>query len=211
MGDVWYNGVMQKARKYWESWVDETKMAMVGIGMVFKRPGYTAIALAVWLFFAYILTLFRDGTSTWSLLLSGIGFGDKMGLMVDVWGRILGNFTNLWGWALMLMAMLQGLTVALLIFGWRAKVSSKATVAGLEAGGVGTALSFLALGCPSCGTGLLAPLLTTILGSGAVVMADVLGWFLVLVAVVLLLHAGRRLGYGALIEITARRHKNAKS
>lgn len=200
-----------KARNILEQWVDDTKLAIVGIGMVMKRPKYVVIAVAIFLAFAYILTLFKDGTTTWNLLWSGIGFGDKMWLLLEVWARVLANFTDWWGLCLMLLAMLQGLTVALLIFGWRMKLSSKTTVAGLEAGGVGTALGFLALGCPTCGTTLLVPLLSLVAGSGAVALAETLGWILMAVAAVLLLHAARRLGYGAYVEITARRHKNAKS
>lgn len=200
-----------RARNTLELWADETKMAFVGIKMVMKKVGYAVIAIVAFLVFAYILTIFRDGTSTWSLLWSGIGFGDKLSLLGDVWVRVLKNFTDWWGLVLMLLAALQGLTISLLIFGWRMKMSSKTTAAGLEAGGVGAAISFLALGCPTCGTTLLAPVLTLVLGSGAVAVAETLGWILVVVAAILLLHAARRLGFGAYVEITARRHKNAKS
>ena|GEM_PF-1671866 len=199
-----------KMRGRWERWVDDTKLACVGVGMVLKKPKYVIIGVLAVLLFAYILTLFKDGTSTWGLLWSNISFGDKIQLKFEVWGRVLGNLSSLWGLVLMLLALLQGLTVMLLVFGWRARVRSKHTAAGLEAGGVGTAISFLALGCPTCGTSLLVPILTTALGSGAAVMAETLGWVLATAAVVLLLHAARRLGYGAFVEITARRHKNGK-
>ncbi|MCL1839587.1 hypothetical protein FWF89_01110 [Candidatus Saccharibacteria bacterium] len=200
-----------KVRNVLELWVDDTKMALVGIGMVMRRPKYVLIGVAAFLFFGYILTMFKDGTSTWSLLWSGIGFGDKVLLSLEVGGRMFGNLFDLWGLVLMVLALMQGLTIALLVFGWRSKISKKATAAGLEAGSVGTVISLLALGCPACGTSLLMPFLTTVLGSSAAVMGEILGWVLVVLAMVLLLHAARRLGYGAFIEITARRYKNGKS
>lgn len=205
-----YNRGMNGFRRLWERWKDDTKMALVGIGLVLRRPKYLLLFVVVFLFFAFILTLFRDGTSTWGLLWSGISLGDKILLKLEVLKRVLLNFTDLWGVILMLMALLQGLAVMLLVFGWRAKVASKTTVDGLEASGVGTAIGFLALGCPTCGTSLLIPVLSTVLGSGAVVLAEALGWILAVAAALLLLHAARRLGYGAFIEITARRHKNGK-
>lgn len=202
---------MSRARNTLELWADETKMALLGIGMVMRKVGYAAIAVVAFLIFAYLLTMFKDGTMTWSLLWSGLSFGSKLGVLGDVWIRVVQNFTDWWGLILMLLAALQGLTISLLIFGWKMKLSSKTTNAGLEAGGVGAAVSFLAVGCPTCGTTLLAPLLTVIAGTGAAALAEVLGWLFVVVAAVLLLHAARRLGYGAYIEITARRHDNAKS
>jgi len=193
-----------------ELWADNTKMALVGLKMVMRRPAYVAIAVGGFLLFSYAFAMFKDGTTTWNLLWSNIGFGDKMVLAIEVVGRIFRNFLDAWGLILNLLAILQGLSLSLLIFGWRTKVQTRVTAAGLEAGGVGTAVSFLALGCPACGTSLLAPLLTAVAGSGAMVIAESLGWILTVVAAGLLLHAIRRLGYGAFMEITARRHRNAK-
>ena len=191
--------------------MDETKMGLVGVGMVLKKVKYAVIAVVVFLFFAYVLTLFKDGTATWGLLWSNIDLGEKIALKWEVWGRVVGNFVNLWGLLLMFLAMLQGVAVAILVFSWRSRTMAKGRVAGLEAGGVGTAMGALALGCPTCGTTLVAPFLSIIFGTGAGVMAEVLGWVLMVVAVVFLLYAVRKLGYGVYIEITARRYKNAKA
>ena len=202
---------MSKLRKTLERWTDDTKMAFVGVQMVMRQPVYVLIAIAGFLVFSYIFAMFQNGTATWSLLWSSISLGDKMGLLLDVADRILQNFLDLWGLVLILLAALQGLTVSLLIFSWRMKMSAKSTVAGLEAGGVGAAMGFLALGCPTCGTSLFIPFLTMSLGSGAAVVAETLGWILTTLAAILLLYAARRLGYSAFVEITARRHKNGKS
>ena len=202
---------MSKERNALGLWVDETKMAFVGVGIVMRKVKYITIAAIAFLIFAYILTIFRDGTATWGLLWSGLGFGAKMGVLGDVWARVLQNFTDWWGLILMMLAALQGVTISLLVYGWQMKMSRKTTVAGLEAGGVGTAVSFLAVGCPTCGTTLLMPILTVVAGTGAAALAEVLGWIFVIVAAILLLHAMRRLGYGAFIETAARRYKNAKS
>ena len=199
-----------KARKKIELWVDETKMALFGIGLVLKKPKFAGVYAAAALCFAYVLTLFKDGTSTWGLLWSNIGFLDKVRLMFEVWGRVLANFTDWWGLVLMLLALLQGLAVALLVYGWHTKVRRKDQTAGLEAGGAGAALGFLALGCPACSTSLFMPLLSTTLGTGAAAGAAAIGWVLVVAAMALLLFGIRRLGYGVFISLTARRHRDAK-
>lgn len=202
---------MAKLRDKWNRFVDETKMATEGIGMVMRQPRYILVALAGFLFFAYLFAIFQDGTSTWSLLWSGISFGDKMGLLGSVFGRVFSNFIDPWGLVLSILAILQGLNISLLVSGFKSKAEKKSKVAGLEAGGVGAAISFVALGCPTCGTSLVTPLLTLLLGSSAAALSEALGWILTIVAAVLLLYAARKLGYGAYIETTARRYEDAKN
>ncbi|MFV0484810.1 MAG: hypothetical protein ACK5MU_01080 [Candidatus Saccharimonadales bacterium] len=203
---------MKKLRNTLDLWVDETKMSIVGIGVALKRPK-TIIATTVFpLLFAYILTLFKNGTGTWNLFWSGIPFGGKLNAGLSVWQRVLENFTSWDGLLIILLSVLQGLTIAMLLYVWKNR-EKKAAVAGLEAGGVGTALGFLALGCPSCGISLLTPLLTTIAGTGAMALADTLGWIFMILAFILLLHALRRMGYSAFIMKSSKRHKekHAKS
>ncbi len=156
-----------------------------------------------------VLTLFENGSGTWSLLWSGIDLGSKIGLLGSVWRGVLENFTNLYGVLLMVLSFLQGLTIALLVFVWKGR-EKKAAVNGLEAGGVGAAFGFLALGCPSCGVSLLAPVLTAIAGTGAVALVDVLGWFFLIFAYLLLLHALRKMGYTAYVLEAAKRYNRKK-
>ena len=198
-----------KMRNTLDLWLDETKMAFVGIGVMLKKPFYAILSLVIWLLFAYVLTLFQNGSGTWSLLWSGIDLGSKIGLLGSVWRGVLENFTNLYGVLLMVLSLLQGLTIALLVFVWKGR-EKKAAVNGLEAGGVGAAFGFLALGCPSCGVSLLAPVLTAIAGTGAVALVDVLGWFFLVFAYLLLLHALRKMGYAAYVLEAAKRYNRKK-
>lgn len=203
---------MKKLRNTLDLWVDETKMAIVGIGIALKKPKTITTTTICALLFAYILTLFKNGTGTWNLFWSGIPFADKFTAGMTVWQRVLENFTSLDGLLLIILSILQGLTIAMLLYVWKNR-EKKAAIAGLEAGGVGTALGFLALGCPSCGISLLTPILTTIAGTGAMALADTLGWIFMILAFILLLHALRRMGYSAFIIKSAKRHKekHAKS
>lgn len=193
-------------------WIDGTKMAIIGLGISLKRPKTAVTALIFTLIFAYILTLFKNGTATWNLLWSGIPITDKISVAAQVWQRVIENFTSLDGLLLILLSILQGLTIAMLLYVWKHR-EKKSAVSGLEAGGVGTALGFLALGCPSCGISLLTPFLTTIAGTSAMALADTLGWIFMILAFILLLHAIRRMGYSAFILKTAKHHKekHAKS
>lgn len=187
-------------------WLDETKLSFVGLRLALKRPKTLAATIIIAITSAYILTLFKNGTSTWSLLWSNIPLADKLALKLQIFPRILENFITPDGLLLILLSLLQGLTLAALLYVWKHR-EKKSAIAGLEAGGVGTALGFLALGCPSCGISLLTPLLTAIAGTGALALADTLGWVFMILAFLLLLHALRRMGYSIFIIKSAQRHK----
>ena len=105
-----------------ELWVDQGKMALVGTGMVLKKPKYLAVAVASCLVFAYFLTMFKSGTANWNMLWSvSLGFGDKISLLLELWGRVFANFGSLDGILLMFLTMLQGVIIALLAFVWRGR------------------------------------------------------------------------------------------
>ena len=199
----------RKMRNTLDLWIDETKMAFLGVGLVLRRPSYAVMTVVIWLLFAYFLTFFQNGFGTWNLIWSGIDFGDKLIVLGDVWRRVLENFTSLYGVLLIILSLVQGLTIALLVYVWKGR-EKKSAVAGLEATGVGAAFGFLALGCPSCGISLLSPVLTAIIGTGAAAMVDVMGWIFLLLAYLLLLHALRKMGYTAYIMEAAKRYDKKK-
>jgi hypothetical protein len=80
-------------------------------------------------------------------------------------------------------------------------------------GGIGAILGFVALGCPSCGIGLLTPILSAIAGSAATALAESIGRFFTFAAFALLLFTTVRLGYIDYIIISSKNYKeeHAKS
>ena len=56
----------------------------------------------------------------------------------------------------------------------------------------------------------MAPVLTAIAGTGAVALVDVLGWFFLVFAYLLLLHALRKMGYTAYVLEAAKRYNRKK-
>jgi hypothetical protein len=197
---------MKKPRNTIDLWLDETKMSLIGIKVALKRPKTILTATISTIIFAYIITLFQDGATAWSLLWTNLPLGDKLYALLSVWPNILANFTSFYGLLLILLAILQGLTLALLAYTWKHRAKEFA-VSGLQAGSVGAAFGFLALGCPSCGISLFTPILTTVAGTGALALADTLGWIFLILAFILLFHATRRLGYAIFILTASTRYK----
>ena len=97
----------------------------------------------------------------------------------------------------------------LLVFAWRHR-EKDATLDGASTGGIGSILGFVALGCPTCGVGLLMPLLTAIAGAGAMTLAEGVSRVFTVLAFVLLVYTVIKLGYICFVTISAKKYKEKK-
>jgi len=199
-------------RKVAETLFDRTKLGLFGFGKVFSRPKYAIFGIFCVILIAYILSFWQNGGGNWQLICSGLPLGDKLGVLGRVFLGIGANFTSLWGISIILLAVLQGIVVTQLIFTWRHR-EKNATLDGASTGGIGAILGFIALGCPSCGVGLLTPLLSAVAGAGALAMAETIGRIFTILAFGLLIFTVLRLGYIDFVLASAnnRKEKHAKS
>lgn len=199
-------------RKIIETVSDRSKFALVSTWYLFKKPKYLCVFLLSFLVFIYFLTFFRDGSSNWQLIWSGLAIDRKLEVLGRVFPAILENFTSFYGLTIIFLSLLQGVIVMQIVFAWknREKEQSLNTA---STGGVGALLGFLALGCPSCGIGLLTPLLSAIAGASAVALSETIGYVLTVLAFGLLLFSIIRLGYINYIIISSKKYKeeHAKS
>ena len=135
---------------------------------VFQNLRYVLIALsialvvfvvAVWLpNFALIMQIVTS---------SGIAFLDKLAVLISLIGSIQTNFTILSALYTIAIAILFGINVALLAYYIQKRKITEAN--GGAAAGVGGLMSgMFGIGCASCGTIVLAPILT-MLGAGGLV------------------------------------------
>ena len=206
----------KNARKSIMDWLEEltdhAELAVIGCGKILRRAKYFLAFILSAFFFLYLLTFFRDGTSNWSMLWSGLPFAQKAKLLGRVATSILDNFHSFYGIILILLSLLQGLVIMLLIYNYRHRGKS-AAFSGLESSGIASVLSFLALGCPGCGVSLITPILTAIAGTSAVVLAERVGVVCAIIAFLLLIYTFIKLGYLVFIDISAQKHKekHAKS
>jgi len=193
-------------RKVAETIADRSKFALVSTGYILKKPKYLGILLLSFFIFIYFLTFFRDGSSNWQLIWSGLGLDRKMTVLGRVFPAILENFCSLYGLIVILLSLLQSVIVMQLIFAWRHREKGQ-QISGASTGGAGTILGFIALGCPSCGIGLLSPLLSAIAGASAVALSETIGNIITVLALGLLLFSIIRLGYINYIIISSRNYK----
>ncbi len=196
-------------KQIFEKISDHCKIAMMGISQLLKRPKYLVAFLVSLFIFLFILSFFKDGNSNWTLVTSGLDFGRKMEVIGRVLFEILLNFTSLYGITIIIMALLQALIIPLLIHSWKSRKKDDA-IDGASTGSIGTILGFIALGCPSCGVGLLTPILTAIAGASAVALTETVGRIFTVVAFILLFYTVVKLGYITFIDISAEKFKQKK-
>ena len=199
-------------RKVAETIFDRAKLGLFGSGKVFSRPKYAIFGIFCVVLIAYILSFWQNGNGNWQLICSGLPLGDKLGVLGRVFLNIFENFTSLWGISIILLAILQGIVIAQLVFTWRHR-EKNAALDGASTGGIGAILGFIALGCPSCGIGLLTPILSAVAGASAVAMAETIGKIFTILAFGLLIFTILRLGYidYVLASVNNRKEKHAKS
>ena len=212
MGKRKVNKFQRKLKNLFETFVDRCKFAVVGYKYLLSRPRYVIALIISFSVFLYILSQLQNGGSNWNLLWSGLDFGQKMQVFGNSLASMLGNFTSFMGILIVILALMQSLCVAGIVFAIRHRQKDDA-INGASAGSIASILAFVTLGCPTCGMTLLTPLLTMIAGTSAVALAERLGVILSIVAFVLLFFTLVHLGYLIFVNVSAERakEKHAKS
>jgi hypothetical protein len=184
---------MVRKSRFIGKWWKRVKIAARGGFYVLSHPQYLTLALGVALLFAYILTMTTSGTTELKLLFSSLSFGDKVGVLGGIFGRV---FTNTWsvsGALVWLLSICQGILISLLIFHRRR--SRKLDDSALMNSSIASVLAIVGAGCPTCGTSLIMPLLTVVFSSAAYTVLNSLSAIILVVAFVLVLFSLRRLGF----------------
>jgi Na+/proline symporter len=192
---------MVRVRSELAKWSDNTKLAILGVGYVLQRWRFASLAVAIAIGFAFILTLVTSGSTDVKLLVSAISLPDKLLVLGSVFIRVFTNLTSPAGLLVGLLSLLQGITLALLVFNYREqrKLDSQSAADS----GIAAIIAVFGLGCSACGTSLLMPLITLFFSSGAFAIAEVVGHLTTLAAFMLVLYALRRLGLTSFVTITA--------
>lgn len=196
-------------RKIIESISDRSKFTLLSTGCVLRKIKYLAVFLVSLFIFLYILSFFKDGSGNWQLLWSGLAIDRKIQILGRVFADIFSNFTSLYGVTIIFLSLLQALVVMHLVFAWKHREKNYA-LDGASTGGVGAILGFVALGCPSCGIGLLTPLLSAIAGASAVALAEGISQLFTIAAFLLMIFTIIRLGYINYIIISSNKEEHGE-
>lgn len=197
-----------------EKWLDECKMAASGIVLATREWRFLAAFAISFVVFGTLMNLLSGSTAAlsyfWMTDLSG-----KLRTIGEGFLAIFGIGRNFWDWILtFLIVILQSVLIGLVVLVWQKRrrhrreqvIASAKNYNNIQDAGLVTGLAILGSGCPTCGTTLLAPILSTFFSSSGYILGVVSG-LLTTAAVILSLFALKRIGKGAFIMITAERYQ----
>ena len=181
-----------------------TFTALSGIGQVLCQPRYAAGALVGALGFAWLIFLLTHGGFYGALLMSRLPLIDKLGVIGTMFAEIARQaVTSLTGTLLVLVSILQGISLALIIFTARHNKRNQQTTQQLSLSGVASVAAAIGLGCVPCGTSLILPIVAVFFsGAAAASAATVASTLVLIIALGLSLFSLYRSGQIAAIYIT---------
>lgn len=181
-----------------------TLTALSGIGQVLRQPRYAAGALVGALGFAWLIFLLTNGGFYGALLMSRLPLVDKLGVIETMFAEVARQAaTSLTGALLVLVSILQGISLALIIFTARHNKRNQQTTQQLGLSGIASVAAAIGLGCVPCGTSLILPIVAVFFsGAAAASAATVASTIVLVIALGLSLFSLYRSGQIAAIYIT---------
>ena len=206
------SGVKRGPKSRLSEWHEHSKFSMQGILLATKNKHFWFGFVPTFYIFGTLLNLLAGGFAAFNLI-GAAGFPAGLKIIWNAFLQTFGINRNFVDWlGIFLLALLQGLLIGLLVVVIKntPKVKSSKqtpsdevdTSASVQNTGIVAVLAVLGSGCPTCGTALLTPILTTIFGSGVALagVSTVVTWLAILLALFTL----RKLGYNAYVVIVTK-------
>ena len=167
---------------------ESVKSALLGVGRILGLPKYFLITIVATVAFAVIIYFAINANFYGPLMMSRLPILDKIALLgsmiIDIFKQ---SFTSLNGALLMVVSILQGVSIAAVIFTAKNNRDNEKTVSrqvGLS--GIASIAATIGLGCVPCGTSLILPIVTLFFsGAAAATAANIASTIVLLLALLL--------------------------
>lgn len=167
--------------------------AVMGVWYVIRRVRYAAVAVFASFVISYIIYFSINSNLYGSLLGSSLPFVDKLSVLGVITTTMVGSYwTELNGALLLVVSLLQGVTLAVLIFTMRRNRKMDMAMAGRS--GFAMIAALLGLGCVPCGTSLIIPVMTLVFSSSAAALVSIASVVVLVVALLLTLYSLYKIG-----------------
>ncbi|MBQ8991850.1 hypothetical protein IJ090_00210 [Candidatus Saccharibacteria bacterium] len=190
-------------KKWFNDEFEHSKFSVRGLLLATKEKRFWFGFVPTFCIFGTLLNLLFAGLNSFNLI-GTLGFPDGLKVIWDAFLQTFGLNRNFTDWlGIFLLALLQGLLIGLLVVVVKYSKKGADNSASVQNSGIVAILAVLGSGCPTCGTALLTPILTTLFGSG-VALAGTVSAILTWLAILLALWTLKRLGYDAYVAIVTK-------
>jgi hypothetical protein len=167
---------------------ESIKSALLGVGRMLGLPKYFLITIVATIAFAVVIYFAINANFYGPLMMSRLPILDKIALLgsmvIDIFKQ---SFASLNGALLMIVSILQGVSIAAVIFTAKNNRDNEKTVSrqvGLS--GIASIAATIGLGCVPCGTSLILPIVTLFFsGAAAATAANIASTMVLLLALLL--------------------------
>ena len=167
---------------------EQIKSASFGISRLLLIPQYFLLAAVTSLIFALVIFFAINANFYGPLMISQLPFLDKIALLGDMLSDIFTQgFTSINGALLIVVSVLQGISIAAVIFtAKKNKVEEKTVTRQVGLTGIASVAAAIGLGCVPCGTSIILPIVAIFFSGAAAATAANIASTIVLTLALLL-------------------------
>lgn len=156
------------------------------IKLLYFKPAYFLLAVgASIVFYEFIFWFLNLGLLQYLVTSQFLTIADKFNMLIGSYSGIFTMPLSLLALALFAVSIFQGVSVAALVYSIRKEQSlRRGILKDLGGTGIAGALSVLGLGCAACGTSLVTPILTFFFATSSVAVAEEVGLYSAVLALV---------------------------
>lgn len=186
-------------------WLDKWKLAFSGVLLAFTYRKFRIAFFITFAVFGTLMNLLTGGFAAFGLIFA-VDFPLKLKIIFDAFLGLIGINKNFLDWALVfLIALLQATLIGLVAFIWKRRKDdlkiARSSSSGAQSAGIAAGLAVLGAGCPTCGTTLVAPIISAIFSSGGYAVAGFISGFITIIAIIVSLFALKKVGLDAYVII----------
>lgn len=194
-------------KKYFDEW----KMTGEALVISFKKPCFWGAFIFTFTFFGTLMNLLSAGFSGLTILFQ-VDFSTALGMLGNAFFGLFGVNRTFLDWLpIFFICLIQAILIGLIVVVWRSKKRFSAASDALTSAGLVTGLAVLGAGCPTCGTSLLMPIITTIFSGSTLAIAGALSAIITILAIILALFAIKRVGTDAYAYLMSEKYDKIKS
>lgn len=167
---------------------EQIKSASFGISRLLLIPQYFLLAAVTSLIFALVIFFAINANFYGPLMMSQLPFLDKIALLGAMLSDIFTQgFTSINGALLIVVSVLQGISIAAVIFtSKKNKAEEKTVTRQVGLSGIASVAAAIGLGCVPCGTSIILPIVAIFFSGAAAATAANIASTIVLILALLL-------------------------